>query len=78
MSELLTINKTEQGWATTMPPEMAQAVGVEENSLVVLHVKDGVISAEILPPINAATKQHGQESISKFKDAFAEMKRLGD
>ncbi len=78
MSELLTINKTEQGWATTMPPEMAQAAGVEENSLVVLHLKDGQIEAEILPPISAATKQRVQESIAKFKDAFAEMKRLGD
>lgn len=78
MSGLLTINKTEQGWAATMPPEMAQAAGVEADSLVVLHLKDGQIEAEILPPISAATKKRVQESSAKFKDAFAEMKRLGD
>lgn len=78
MSGLLSFRQTEQGWATIMPPEMARQAGVAENSLLVLHVKDGAISAEILPPITAETKQHVRESIAKFKDAFDEMKRLGD
>ncbi len=78
MSSLLSFRQTEQGWAAIMPLEMAQQAGVAENSLLVLHVQDGAISAEILPPITEETKQRVRESIAKFKDAFDEMKRLGD
>ncbi len=78
MSGLLTIHKTEQGWAATMPPEMAQAAGVEADSLVVLHLKDGQIEAEILPPVTAAMKQRAQRTLAKFQEAFDEMKRRGD
>ena len=75
---MLTLQKRENGWAATMPPEMAQLAGVADGSIVVLHLKDGVITTEILPPISAATKQRVRESIHKFKEAFDEMKRLGD
>jgi hypothetical protein len=78
MSGLLSFRKTDQGWAATMPTEMAQQAGVRENSLLVVHLKDGAISTEILPPITEETKQRVRESITKFKDAFDEMKRLGD
>ncbi len=78
MSGIFTINKTEQGWTTTMPPEMAQAAGVEADSLVVLHLKDGHIEAEILPPITSEMKQHARRTLSKFQEAFDEMKRRGD
>jgi hypothetical protein len=78
MSGVLTINKTEQGWAATMPPDMAEAAGVEENSLVVLHLKDGQIEAEILPPVTPAMKRRAQRTLTKFQAAFDEMKRRGD
>lgn len=78
MSNQLAFSQTEQGWTATMPPEMAHQAGVEENSLFIVHLKDGVITTEILPPISDETKQRVKDSISKFKDAFAEMKRLGD
>jgi hypothetical protein len=78
MSTLLTPNKTEQGWVVTMSPEMARAAGVAEGSLIVLYLKEGSVSAEILPPPTEEMQRSVQESIDKFADAFAEMKRLGD
>ncbi len=78
MSNLLTFQPREHGWAATMPPEMAHQAGVEENSLFIVHLNDGVITTEILPPISDETKKRVSESILKFKEAFAEMKRLGD
>lgn len=75
---MLTLQKREDSWAATMPPEMAQQAGVADGSIVVLHLKDGAITTEILPPISEATKQRVRESIHKFKDAFDEMKRRGD
>lgn len=78
MSTLLTPNKTEQGWVVTMSPEMARAAGVAEGSLIVLYLKEGSVSAEILPPPSEEMQRSVQESIDKFGDAFAEMKRLGD
>ena len=78
MSELLTPTKTDQGWVLAMAPEMARAAGVVEGSLIVLSLKDGGVSAEILPPATEEMKRSVQESIDKFGDAFGEMKRLGD
>ncbi|MCI0486876.1 MAG: hypothetical protein L0229_09775 [Blastocatellia bacterium] len=76
MSELLTPTKTDQGWAVTMTPEMARAAGVAEGSIIVLYLKEGNVSAEIMPPATEEMKRSVRESIDKFKDAFAEMKRL--
>jgi hypothetical protein len=78
MSGLLKINKTTQGWAAEMPPEMAEAAGVAPGSIIVLHLNDSGISAEILPPMTEETTQRVRESIVKFSEAFEEMKRLGD
>ena len=78
MSTLLTPGKTEQGWVVTMSPEMAHAAGVAEGSLIVLYLREGSVSAEILPPPTAEMRRSVQESIDQFGDAFAEMKRLGD
>lgn len=75
---MLTLQKREDGWAATMPPEMAKQAGVADDSIVVLHLKNGVITTEILPPISETTRQRVRESMDKFKDAFDEMKRLGD
>jgi hypothetical protein len=43
MSGLSTFQKTELGWAATMPPEMAEQAGVQEDSLLVVYFKDGAI-----------------------------------
>jgi hypothetical protein len=42
---------------------------------VVLHLKDGQIEADILPPVTAAMKQRAQRTLAKFQEAFDEIKR---
>ena len=78
MSDLLTPQKTEYGWVIAMTPEMANEAGVEEGSFLVFYLHKGGVSAEILPPATEEMKRSAQQSIDKFKDAFAEVKRLGD
>lgn len=78
MSELLTPQKTERGWIISMTPEMAREAGVAEGSYLVFYLNEGQVSAEIYPPPTEEMKQSIYESIDKFKDAFAEMKHLGD
>ncbi len=78
MSALLNPVKTEQGWIIPVSPEMVREGGVAEGSVIVLYLKNGSISAEILPPATEEMKRSVEESVDKFKDAFAEMKRLGD
>jgi hypothetical protein len=78
MSDLLTPHKTDHGWVITMTPEMANEAGVVDGSFLVFYLDKGGISAEILPPATEEMKRSVQESIDKFGDAFAEMKRLGD
>lgn len=77
-SGLLDFTKNEHGWAMPMLPEMAQAAGVPEGSIVALHFEQGGVRAEILPPATEEMKQSVCESVEKFKGAFAELKRLGD
>lgn len=56
MAGPLTPRKTEQGWIIEIPTEMAEALGVAEESLVVLYSKDGQVQAEILPPPHLSLK----------------------
>jgi len=78
MSGLLTPTRTEYGWVIVMTPEMSQQAGVAENSLIVLHLGEGKISAEILPPATPEMKESVRQISEKFHEAFEEMKRLGD
>ena len=78
MSDLLTPQKSDLGWVIEIPAEMAQAMGVAEGSLAVLHTKAGSFEVEILPPPSPELKQSIHRIHDKFKDAFEEMKRLGD
>lgn len=70
--------KTEQGWALPMLPEMAAAAGVAEGSIIAWHMRPGKIEPEILPPPTEEMKRSVQESLDKFGEAFEEMKRRGD
>lgn len=79
MAETQTLNKTEQAsWLIEMPSHVANAIGVEEGSRLILQVRDGNISVELLPPASPEIKERAQRIAEKFKDAFAEMKRVGD
>ena len=76
--EPLKFSKHERDWAALMPMDIAQAVGVAEGSLVVLHAEASGIMTEILPPATPAMKQEVREISKQFKDLFAELKRRGD
>ena len=78
MSDLLTPQKTDHGWVVPMTPEMAHEAGAPEGSFLVFYLHKGGVSAEILPAATEEMKRSVQDSIDKFKDAFAEIKRLGD
>ena len=78
MSDLLIPQKSERGWVIPMTPEMAREADVAEGSLLVIYVSQTGVSAEVLPPATDEIKDSIQQSIEKFGDAFAEMKRLGD
>lgn len=77
MGDLLTPQQTEDGWVMEIPEEMSHALGVAKGSLAVLHIEAGKIEVEVLTPSPemelAANRLH-----EKYKDAFAELKRLGD
>ena len=77
MSEVLTPQKSDRGWIIAMTPEMAREAGVAEGSFLVLYLREGQVSAKILPPATEEMKRGVRESIEKFGDAFAELKRLG-
>ncbi len=78
MSGTLTPQKTDLGWVIEIPKEMAQAMGVAEGSIAVLHPSAGSFEVEILPPPSAELKESVRRVYEKYKEAFEEMKRLGD
>ncbi len=73
-----TPRKTDLGWIVELPPEMAQTMGVAEGSLAVLHPKDGSLEVEVLPPPSPELTERVEHIYDKYKEAFEEMKRLGD
>jgi hypothetical protein len=78
MSDLLTPTKTERGWVINMTPEMSRQAGVADNSLIIIHLEAGKVAAEILPPATPEMKEDVRRVSEKFREAFEEMKRLGD
>ena len=78
MSTSIKPHKTDLGWVIEIPSEIARAMGVEEGSRAVLHVKDGNLGIEILPPPSPALKAAARRIHDKHQEAFEEMKRLGD
>lgn len=78
MSISLTPEKTDRGWVIEIPTEMALAMDVAEGSLAVLHTRAGTFEVEVLPPPSPELERSVERIHEKYKDAFAEMKRLGD
>ncbi len=72
------IEPDSEGWVITMTPEMAHAAGVAEGSSIAFYLSDGAVAAEILPPPSPELRAEVHRIADKFRDAFAEMKRLGD
>lgn len=78
MSNQATFQKSEQGWIIEIPDEFAENIGIEKNSIGLLGYKDGKIVVEILPPPSEKIKDISNRLGEKYKDFFAEMKRIGD
>ena len=78
MSDVLTPEKTGRGWVMDVPPEMAKTMGVEEGSVIVLYPREGGMSYEILPPLPPDMRASVLQTCEEFKEAFTEIKRLGD
>lgn len=78
MSNVLTPHKTQRGWIMELPPEMAQELNTAAGSLAVLYTTNGKIAAEILPPPDAELLASVRETYADWREAFEEMKRLGD
>jgi hypothetical protein len=70
--------KTDLGWVIEVPAEVARALGVAEGSFAVLTTKEGRLEVEILPSPTPELIESVRETCEEFKDAFEEMKRLGD
>jgi hypothetical protein len=70
--------KTDLGWVIEVPAEIANVLGLAEGSFAVLSTKVGRLDVEILPPPTPDLLKSVRETCKEFKDAFAEMKRLGD
>jgi len=51
---------------------------VAEGSIAILHAKDGRLEVEMLPPPSKELIESVRHTHEQFKDAFDEMKRLGD
>ena len=78
MTSINVPTKTEQGWVVDIPAEIASSLNTEPGSLVLLQSKDGNLQIEILPPPSPELRQSSRRIAEKYKDAFVEMKRLGD
>ena len=78
MSSTTIPQKTNLGWVVDVPNEIAQALGVAEGSIAILHANDGRLEAEILPPPSKELTESVRQTYEQFKEAFDEMKRLGD
>ena len=77
MSEL-TIQKSAKGWIIELPDDFAEEIGAEKGSIAILYGADGKIETEIIKPPSPELEKAVDRIYEKYKDAFAEMKRLGD
>jgi hypothetical protein len=71
-------HKAGDSWVIEIPDEMAQAMGAAPGSVAVLHAAHGTIEVEVLPPPPPELDESVRRIYDKYKDAFEEMKRLGD
>jgi hypothetical protein len=78
MSSTTIPQKTDLGWVVDVPDEIAQALGVAQGSIAILHPNKGRLEVEVLPPPSEELVKSVRRISKRFKEAFDEMKRLGD
>lgn len=74
----LTLQKSAKGWIIELPEDFTETLGVEKGSIAVLYAGEGKIDVEVLPPPSPELEKSIDRIHEKYKDAFAEMKRIGD
>lgn len=74
----ITLQKSEKGWIIELPDDFTAEIGVTRNSIGLLQVSDGRIEVEVLPPPSPEMEKSVERIYDKYKEAFAEMKRIGD
>ncbi|MCY7376922.1 MAG: hypothetical protein LH472_13260 [Pyrinomonadaceae bacterium] len=77
MSNVLTPQKTGRGWIIEIDDDFASELGVAKGSIVLMNARDGKIETEILSP-SPELEKSVDRIFHKYKEAFEEMKRLGD
>lgn len=77
MSNVKTPKKTERGWIVEIDDEFAAELGVAKGSIALMSACDGKIETEILSPTPELEKTIDRLA-EKYKDYFAEMKKIGD
>ncbi len=72
------VMETDQGWLIHIPDDMAPVMGVPYGSVGVLHPTAGALKVEILPPLAADIRASVLQGCEELREAFEELKRLGD
>lgn len=75
---VMQLQKTDRGWIIELPEDFTDELGVEKGAIAVMYAKEGRIDAEIFPPPSPELEKAVERIHAKYKDAFAEMKRIGD
>jgi antitoxin component of MazEF toxin-antitoxin module len=78
MSSELMPRKAGDSWVIEIPDEMARAMGVPPGSVAVLRTAQGAIEVEVLSPPSPELDESVRRVHDKYKEAFEEMRRLGD
>jgi hypothetical protein len=73
-----TLQGTDLSRAIELPTDITRAAGVSPGSVAVLYAEPGSLSVEILPPLSPGLKADVRRTCEEFRDAFEEMRQLGD
>jgi hypothetical protein len=74
----LTKSQLARGWIEEIRGEMTDQLGVTDGSYAVFYRDSGRIRVEILPPPSPELVRASCRMFEEYKDAFAEMRKLGD
>lgn len=77
MNNVITPQKTENGWIIEIDDDFASELGVAKGSIALLNARDGHIETEILSP-SAGLDERIKRLGNKYQDYFQEMKKIGD
>ena len=77
MNNVITPQKTENGWIIEIDDDFAAELGVAKGSIALLNARDGRIETEVLSP-SPGLDGRIKRLADKYQDYFQEMKKIGD